>query len=100
MAISLTCPVCHGKLVSVYPTLNKDTDEVLYYTGYCSSLRCRVKRVVLTREFRVVGYNKHKTLEKKRKAIYSSIKRKYSGSRITYKRKVKEKYLRLKNEFE
>jgi len=100
MTVSVVCPVCHGKLVSVYPTLNKDTDEVLYYTGYCSSLRCRVKRVVLTREFRVVGYNKHKSLKSKKKAIYSSIKRKYQNSRITYKAKVREKYLKLKSEFE
>jgi len=100
LSIVLTCPKCRSELVATQVSYFNGGDVILSYTGYCPSLKCRVRKVTFDRNYRVVGYRSYKTLETKRRTLYRILKNKYPSSRPMYRRKVIKRYLKLKSEFE
>ena len=95
----VTCPVCHGKIVSLTPIINVETTEVYGYHGYCCSLKCRVKRVTFDRDFRAISFTKWSSLNEKRKFLYETIKTKRKNGNYSYKKKTNKKWKFLKNSF-
>ncbi len=94
----LTCPICHGQLVSVFPIYLEDFSNPIGYYGYCPSLRCKVKKVVFGRDLRVVHVYKFKDLNQKKKAILDALRRNFRKYPIRVKGKLLPKYKKLWNE--
>ena len=66
-SIVLTCPVCHGETVGVFPIVNTETEEVYGCVGYCRSLRCKVRRVTYNKNGTAIHITRWDNLEKKKK---------------------------------
>ena len=93
MAI-VRCPNCHGRIVGIQKVFD-DEYNLLFYWGYCPSLRCLVKRVTFYSDGRVLSVVKFKSLKEKRKAICRVIKENWHKYGIRTKRKLRRKYDKL-----
>jgi len=106
----LTCPICHTKLVGVFPIIIYEKklldvegvhtveNKIIGYYGYCCSLRCLVRKVIFDKDLKVVHIYKYKNLDQKKKAILDALRRNYKNYSPRVKKKVLPKYRKLWNE--
>ena len=97
--IALTCPVCHGETVGVFPIVNTETEEVYGYVGYCRSLRCKVRKVTYDKNGTAIHFTKWTNLEKKKKFLYETIRQNRRNGSWRYRKKTEKAYRRLRNFF-
>jgi len=92
----VTCPVCHGEVVNLYPIINSSTGETYGFYGYCPSLKCKVRRVTFDKNFKAVGFTKWSSLDKKKEYLYRTLKVNRRNGTYRYRKKTEKKWQQLK----
>ena len=90
----MRCPNCRGRIVGIQKVFD-DEYNLLFYWGYCPSLRCLVKRVTFYSDGRVLSVVKFKSLKEKRKAISRAMRENWHRYSVRTKRKLRRKYDKL-----
>ena len=88
----IVCPKCHGRLVGLSPIINTETTEIYGYYGYCPSLKCKVRRVTLDKNYRVISFTEWKNLDKKKKFLYESLKSSRLNGSYMYRKITQKKW--------
>jgi len=95
----LTCPVCHGETVGVFPIVNTETEETYGYYGYCKSLKCKVRRITYDKNGTAVHFTKWGSIKEKRKFLYETIRQNRRNGNQRYRKKTQRAYEKLKKSF-
>lgn len=96
MSHTLKCPICHGNLIHVTPITLESPLDVIGYTAYCPSLRCRVYKVILDSNYNVLHIKKFSNIMVKRRIIAKALSQNWNKYSKRTKSKLMQKYKRAK----